>query len=96
MPSAGTPPVTSGSGAYGGPVGGQTQQQATGVSGAGQTGDGPSSAQATTRNREQAAGVALPAAASQRQTAIIEQQVNHLISKSQTETRDLPGSSEPH
>jgi hypothetical protein len=52
-------------------------------------------AQARVRQQERAAGVALPPAAAQRQTAIVEQQANQLIQKSQAETRDLPGSTEP-
>jgi hypothetical protein len=52
--------------------------------------------QANIRHEEQAAGVALPPAEAQRQTAIVEQQANQMIRKSQAETRDLPGSMEAH
>jgi hypothetical protein len=43
---------------------------------------------------EKAAGVAPPPAQSQRETAVVEQQANQLIRKSQTATRNLPGSTE--
>jgi hypothetical protein len=68
------------------------------ISGTGaiQNGSDAQPAQAAITRQERAAGVALPPAQNQRETASVEQQVNHLIQKSQTETRDLPGSMEPH
>jgi hypothetical protein len=43
---------------------------------------------------EKAAGVAPPPAQGQRETAIVEQQANQLIRKSQADSRNLPGSTE--
>jgi hypothetical protein len=80
--------LTSGTTAPGNPG---SQQASPGTAPSG----GALPAQAAMQRKQQAAGVGLPPAQAQAQTALVEQQANQLIQKSQSEIGQIPPGSLP-